>query len=504
MNLRPYQKRGIERLKESLKSGNKRPVLQAATGAGKTILSAAIIKAAQEKGNKVIFTAPAISLIDQTVSKLYDAEIYDVGVIQADHPLTDFSKPVQVASVQTLMRRKIPAADLVIIDEAHLCFEFIYKWMQSEDWRSVPFIGLSATPWARAMGAPDRWDDLIVAATIEELTREGYLASIRYLAPDVPDLSGIKTVAGDYHEGQLAEKMRTRELLSNSVDKWIELGEDRPTIAFCVDCAHAQDMQRRFIECGIPCGYIDGRTEAEERKEIGKQLDRGEIKVVTSVGCLIVGLDWTFVSCILHARPTKSTMLYIQSIGRGLRLHEGKENCLVLDCAGNYRHGHPYDIHYTKLDDGSPKAKQERKEKEMRVLEPVECKSCYAIRPPRIPVCPICGFEAVKQTEVIEGDADLVEVCKGGKVKRKKKIAARDWPVEKKQDFYSGLLAIQGERGYSQNWASMNFKEKFGEFPKEHGVREITAKEAAPAVRSWVQHRMIKYAKSKKKLEAAT
>ncbi len=124
-------------------------MVQAPTGFGKTVLSGEIVRRALDKGNRVIFTVPAISLIDQTVHSLYADGITDVGVIQADHPETNWLRKVQVASVQSLQRRRIPPADLVLIDEAHRWFKFYETWMAMDEWRNVPFVGLSATPWTK-------------------------------------------------------------------------------------------------------------------------------------------------------------------------------------------------------------------------------------------------------------------------------------------------------------------------------------------------------------------
>jgi len=495
--LRPYQERDIGVLRDALRAGFKRPVFQASVAYGKTVLSAEIIKMATARGHRAIFTVPQTILIDQTVRSFYNRGIDDIGVIQANHPLTNYARGVQVCSVQTLARRKPPPAGIVIVDEAHLCFQSVYRWMNDPEWRDVPFIGLSATPWARGMGK--YWDNLIVGETIESLTDQGYLSPLRYCRPDVPDLDGIKMVAGDYHEGQLSARMRGKEILANSVDKWVDMGEGRPTIAFCVDRAHAQDMQSRFIECGIPCGYIDANTLPEEREVIGKKLEDGRLKVVTSVGCLIVGLDWTFVSCVLHARPTKSRMLYIQSIGRGLRLHPGKEDCLVLDVAGNYKLGHPYDIKYDKLDDGTPASREERQIREENIPEAKACQSCGNMKPPRVKVCPTCGFQSQKQTEVVEGNADLVEVERSGAKKKKKRRTPADFTKEERQSWFSDLMCVQGERNYNEKWAAVQYKEKFDCWPSADGLNEVQSHDASPQVRSWVKHRMIRWAKSKDK-----
>jgi superfamily II DNA or RNA helicase len=167
-------------------------MLQAPTGFGKTLLAAAVVDGARRKGKRVIFVVPALSLIDQTVQAFGEEGIVEVGV--GFHELSDFNQPVQVASVQTLMRRKIPAADVVVIDEAHRWFDFYGKWMSDPEWAKVPFIGLSATPWTKGLGK--HYDDLLIAATTRDLIDAGYLSQFRVFAPSHPDLGAVRTVRG--------------------------------------------------------------------------------------------------------------------------------------------------------------------------------------------------------------------------------------------------------------------------------------------------------------------
>jgi len=150
--LRPHQSQAIEMLRQSLGSGKRRPLLQAPTGFGKTALAAALVERALAKQRRVIFTVPALSLVEQTVEALWNDGVRDVVVIQGAHAMTDWSRPIQVASVQTLQRRPLPEADMVIIDECHRLFDFYGRWMMDPAWQSRPFIGLSATPWTRGLG----------------------------------------------------------------------------------------------------------------------------------------------------------------------------------------------------------------------------------------------------------------------------------------------------------------------------------------------------------------
>ncbi|TIY09721.1 MAG: DEAD/DEAH box helicase, partial [Mesorhizobium sp.] len=137
--LRPYQTAAIGLVWQAMAEGRRRPVLMMATGAGKTKTAAEIINRALAKGKRVVMTMPAIELIDQTVQALYAEGITDIGVIQAQHPLTNSDMPVQVASVQTLSRRLLPETDLVIVDEAHRAHKIVYQWMAKHP--KLPFIG---------------------------------------------------------------------------------------------------------------------------------------------------------------------------------------------------------------------------------------------------------------------------------------------------------------------------------------------------------------------------
>ena len=305
--LRPHQVVMLDRLRSSLIAGFRRPMVQAPTGSGKTVLAGAIVKGARAKGKRVLFVVPAISLIDQTVRSFWAEGITDIGVIQGQHPMTRPEAPVQVASVQTLQRRAIPPFDVVLIDEAHRWFEMVGQWMADAGWQKVPFIGLSATPWTRGLGK--HYDDLIQVTTTAELIEAGYLSPFRVYAPSHPDLGGVRTVAGDYHEGDLSEAMNKPALVADVVTTWRQRGENRPTFVFAVDRAHAKHLQGEFEKAGIGCGYIDAFTKPDEREAMFKRFSAGELRVIASVGCLTTGVDLD-VRCIVLARPTRSEMLY--------------------------------------------------------------------------------------------------------------------------------------------------------------------------------------------------
>ena len=482
--LRLHQAHALAELRSSLRRGRKRPMVMAPTGAGKTILAAAIVAGARAKGKKVAFCVPALALIDQTVEAFFAEGVYEVGVIQAQHLMTDWSQPVQVCSVQTLDRRTVyPDADVVIIDEAHRWFGTYEKWMTAAP--DTPFIGLSATPWTKGLG---KWfDDLIIAATTRRLIDEGYLSEFEVYACDHPDLAGVKTVAGDYHEGQLSKAMNKTLLVANVVETWQRLGKGLPTLVFGVDRAHAGSLHSAFEAAGVRSAYQDALTEPSERREIAKRFASGDLEVVCNIGTLTTGIDWN-VQCISLARPTKSEILYTQIIGRGLRTAPGKDRCLILDHSDTtLRLGFVDDIIHTKLNDGS-KAKSVS---ESKVKEPRECKKCgFMIAPGSGLACPKCGHIPERKPNVEQLDGELERLERGAKAKGAAKV-----PAHVKEEFYQQLLGYAADKGYNPGWAFHKYKEKYKVQPATTFSKWPAP--PTPETLSWIKSRQIAWAKSK-------
>lgn len=452
-DLRPHQQAAIDGLRREFGSGNRRVVLQAPTGFGKTLTAAKIIESALAKGKRVLFTVPRLSLVGQAIEDFEREGIRHIGVIQSDHPRTDASAPVQVATVQTLARRmKITKPfDLVIVDECHETFDVIYDMMAL--WIGASFIGLSATPWTQAMGL--RWNSLVQAATIGTLIEAGYLSKFTVFAPDVPDLSGVKVRAGEYAESGLQEVMGEAKLVANIVQTWLARGEDRPTLVFGINRAHAALLQEQFIRAGVSTGYVDCETDMVERALLARKFKEGDVRVACSVRTLTTGIDWP-VSCIVDAAPTRSEMLHVQKIGRGLRINPGTEDCVILDHAGNsLRLGLVTDIYHSELD----KTPKGERPKEVKPKLPKPCEECGVLH--TSPKCPECGTERKRPTGWVEtAEGELVEL---GTKKRPPTMA-------EKQAFWSMALWLDSDRGKGGKLAKGLYKGKFGVWPK--GLRD--------------------------------
>jgi superfamily II DNA or RNA helicase len=488
MQLRDYQQRAIDELRQALGTGKRRPVVQSPTGSGKTVIAAAIVNMARNKGKRVLFCVPAISLIDQTVERFRQNGIYEIGVMQGQHEMTDYEQPVQVCSVQTLARRTIPAADLVIIDEAHVMFKLYEDWMNRPEWKKVPFIGLTATPWAKGMGASGRWDHLVIGSTLQDLIDLGHLSSFRVFAPAHPDLAGVKTIAGDYDLKGLGYAMDKKALVADIVTTWLERGQNRSTICFAVNRVHAKHIQEQFLASGICAEYMDAYTDLVDRQKIIERFEAGEVKIICNVGVLTTGFD-SDVRCIVLARPTKSEILYVQMIGRGLRTADGKDDCLVLDHSDTtIRLGFVTDIGTSKLHDGTAN----RQATEKTAPLPKECPSCAFLKPPKLRKCPSCGFEPVARPDVENQDGELYELTPA------KKVKLDTFSIHQKQTWYRELILHANLRGYKPGWAYWAYKDKFGVAPS-NTLSETAADFVSFEVQNWITARNIRKAKAKEK-----
>lgn len=497
LTLRPYQAASIQTLRLGLAGGCKRQMLYSPTGSGKTEIGMSIIKGAVAKGKRVVFLCNRIHLVGQASKRFYRAGI-EHGVIQGDNT-RNIDRSVIVASIQTVARRGMPDCDLIVIDEAH-------GVAGSKDFRSViiqrsavPVVGLSATPFSKGLGKHYKelggalFESMTVATSIQELIDDGFLVDCDIYAPSEPDMTGIKQSKNaygelDWSDSDVGKAVDKPQLIGDIVAHWLKLSNGLPTVCFASNIAHSKHIVESFRAAGVAAEHIDHKTTEEERAAILGRIESGETTIISNVGILTEGWDFPACRTMILARPTKSLIRYIQMIGRVLRPHETKEKALVLDHSGTVqRLGFPTDDFPMELDDGKPKdAKQQKPEEAL----PKKCPECHHMKPPKVSICPKCGFKPSRMSQVEEADGELMLVSKG----------AKKHTLHDKQRVYSELLAIKRARGYNDGWLNHKYRAYFGVWPK--GMQDY-ALEPSPEIRSWVTSQNIRFAKSKEMKRAA-
>ena len=496
--LRPYQIDVVIRVESRVAAGQRRALVVLPTGGGKTILAAKIIGDHVKRGERVLVLAHRRELISQASSKLHAVGI-DHGIIQAGFP-TRPGEHVQIASVQTLHARAVrsaamemPAADLVLVDEAHHVRARTYRRILAA-YPDAIVVGLTATPCrsdGRGLGVC--FDAIVEGPSIAELIAGGFLVPTKVYAPAIPDLAGVAIRGGDYVEHKLAQRMDDIKLVGDIVTHWHRLADRRRTVVFATGVAHSLHLRDEFRRSGVMAEHIDGETPLVERDGILARLAAGTIEVVCNCAVLTEGWDRPEVSCLVLARPTKSMALYRQMTGRVLRPAPGKVDALVLDHAGAiFEHGFVEDpVEWSLGEDhrAESRTSKNRRDKQ-RVRTLTTCPECSAVRWQGDP----CGNGSCNwrpriralSVEVIDGDLSAVD--------RNGKVRQRVFTGAEKEKFHGMLLGIAQQRGYQSGWAAHKYREKFSVWPAS---RWVTPQTPDDTTLSWVRSRQIAYAKAK-------
>lgn len=421
LDLRPYQGGAVERLREGIRQKLRRQVLVAPTGAGKTEMAMSIVSEAQKKGSRAWFIVDRVTLIDQTSERFFKHGI-DHGVIQADHYLTDYAKPVQIASAQTLGRRKnirdLP--DLIIWDECHATYKAVLDLIARAEMAKV--IGLTATPFTAGMDK--HWDGLVNSTTVNKLLKEKYLAPLRIKACVAPDMAGVKkTNKGEFEDTESGE--RGIVIIGDVVQTWVAetrktFGGPVKTIVFSPSVKHGAELCRQFSDAGYnfqQISYLDA-DDGDRREKIAEfRKPNSAIDGLVSCAVLTKGFDVPDVLCGISCRPyRKSFSSHIQEMGRVMRISPdtGKEFGLWLDHSGNclsFADDTAWLFEYgvDSLSAAQKKDSEVREPKE-QVKKERFCGECSTQMEPGQKTCPACGWERPERGEIQYKQGTLVDV----------------------------------------------------------------------------------------------
>jgi DNA repair protein RadD len=399
--LREYQQRTITELYAWFEAGNEgNPCLVLPTGSGKSHIIAALCKDALQSWpeTRILMLTHVKELIAQNAEKMRQHwPNCPLGIYSAGLGRKELGEPITFAGIQSVRAKAklIGHVDLVIIDEAHLVShkdEGGYRALLAELKAINPnlrIIGLTASPYRLGHGyitdKPAIFDALIEPVSIEELIFKGYLSTLRSkLTATKLEVDGVHKRGGEYIESELQAKVDTKDKNAKVVREIINLSTERKSwLIFCAGVQHAQHIKDALVAQGIVAECVTGETPSTQRDRILKDFKAGTIQALTNANVLTTGFDAPSIDLIAMLRPTMSPGLYVQMAGRGLRIADGKTDCLVLDFAGVVEQHGP-------ITAVRPPPKKGDKVGEAPVKV---CDHCQEICALSVRVCPACGAE---------------------------------------------------------------------------------------------------------------
>jgi len=335
--LRPYQLKAVAKFNEFLARGKRRGVLVLPTGCGKTRTGLAIVASRRVR---TLWIAHRDELLRQPAKQI--ALVWpeaQTGIVKGAENGCD-ARDVVFASIQTLARGKRLAEcgkfDLVVVDECHHAVAASYRTVLNA--LGCPVLGLTATPDRE--GLAQVFEEIFYQLTVIEAIRSGFLCKlaepVRVELPKL-DLNRVATQNGDFAPGQLARALKAAHVARVTASAIARHAHGRKSIAvFTADVEQAQQTEAELRRMGITSATVHAGTSLDERKALLGQFEAGAIRSMCSRDVLTEGYDNPRVDCVVVARPTKSAILYRQMIGRGIRIHDGKPDCLVIDLYGAY------------------------------------------------------------------------------------------------------------------------------------------------------------------------
>ena len=334
MELRPYQEEARQKVENEWANGRQRTLLVLPTGTGKTVVFSKIIEDRVRAGDRVLILAHRGELLDQAADKLEKITGMKCAIEKAEETCLDKWNRVVVGSVQTLQRQnRLDRFDddyfnTIVVDEAHHAVSDSYRRV-IDHFPEALLLGVTATP--------DRGDQIALGEvfssvayeySIVQAIKEGYLCKI--MAQTIPlqlDMTSLKTQAGDYTLGSIDSALDP--YLEQIAEEMTNYCMDRKTVVFLPLIKTSQKFRDMLNRRGFRAAEVNGMS--EDRKEILEDFENDKYNVLCNSMLLTEGWDCPSVDCIVVLRPTKVRSLYCQMVGRGTRLHPGKEHLLLLD-----------------------------------------------------------------------------------------------------------------------------------------------------------------------------
>lgn len=401
IELRDYQTASVDAILTYWANGGEHGLIVLPTGGGKTLVAAELMRRLyQEYGARVLLATHVSELVTQNAGALRklwpDAPF---GIYHSGLGKRDGDAPLCFAGIHSIYKKPEVVGDrhVLLIDEAHLLSHKdagMYRSLISHLDERVPGMrvgGLTATPWRTSSGRLDEdhgdhkalFSGIVYEESIIRMIERGYLAPvIPYVSPSKIDMDGVRTSAGDYNQKDLQAAVDKTDINKRIVDEVILAGSSRSMwLVFASGVEHAHHLTALFRDRGLRAECVTGETAEAERKRFFADARNGTIQVLVGMNVMTTGLDIPNVDLIACVRPTKSLGLWVQMIGRGTRIHESKDNCLLLDFTDNcLKHGPIDQI------DGSKAAPGAKGDAPMR-----ECPICHYVHHISLKACPECS-----------------------------------------------------------------------------------------------------------------
>jgi DNA repair protein RadD len=465
--LRQYQKEAVDALFQAIKTKEPAPVICLPTGAGKSPVIADVCKRVVGWNRRVLVLAHVKELVSQlseSIKKHWGEIGAPVGVLSAGLGSKTIDI-VTVAGIQSAYRRAcdIGKIDLVLVDECHMIpasgqgmYQTLLKELRTIN-PALVLAGLTATPYRLQSGlicesqddAPPMFSKIVYTAEVRDLIDQGFLSNLRAKNGGAPNLENVHKRGWDFIAEELQAELGQEEKVKAAVDEIMRHGSDRKAwLVFCCGVEHAQMVHSEISSRGISSAIVTGDTDSDERDETTALFKGKGLRCIVNVNVLTTGFDARHVDLIVLLRPTCSPGLYYQMVGRGLRIEDGKDDCLILDLAGNIeRHG-PIDKLNEKI---TSKKKAGKGEAPTRT-----CPTCEEVLFAGVRLCPVCGYEFPRETARHETIASDLSPLSGQEVVSVEEIDGVDCSVWEKRgapeapktlrvDYYCGFIRVASE-----------------------------------------------------------
>lgn len=430
MELRPYQRELVEKIRNELRDGKKAVCAVLGCGGGKSVIQGCIARSATDKGNRVLFLVHRRELLEQ-ISRTFR----ECGVDM--HLCT-------VGMVQTVTRRikAMEMPGLIITDECHHSAAKSYINIY-EAFPCAVRLGFTATPVRLGMGGLGSvYDSLVEGVSTGWLIDNGYLSPYEYYSVKTVDTENLRVRAGEFVSEEISKILERGYVYGEAVSTWKRIAEGKRTIVYCSSIKASKETAEEFLKNGVIAAHLDGTTPEGLREKTVQLFRDGKISVLCNVDLFGEGFDVPDCECVCLMRPTMSLSLYIQQSMRSMRYRRGK-TAIIIDHVGNvYRHGLPDDVREWTL--------KEKKRGEARQTIR-QCPVCLRCVKASVSVCPECGAELKqnetertrKEKETVEAELERI---------RREDLKKKPYSAYKDIKTFEDMRELRKAKGYKFPW----------------------------------------------------